>query len=173
MRRSASHRISAMRLSSILVAALLPFAVHAYEPGSREASDISRYTFAWPIGETMLKPRGASTKGTPVTLDMEPAQEWTRLHAANLSDFERDRRAILAMAGPYRVSFDFLEVARYDPTLKPDAPYQSWGTEYVFVSEDRKDSIPLQHILGLRVLHQAGTERERVSTRPWRTECHD
>ncbi len=34
------------------------------------------------------------------------------------------------MAGPYRVSFDFLEVVRYDPSLKPDAPYQSWGTEY-------------------------------------------
>ncbi|HKB83501.1 MAG TPA: DUF6607 family protein [Burkholderiales bacterium] len=159
-----------MRLSSILVAALLPFAVHAYEPGSREASDISRYTFAWPIGETMLKPRGASTKGTPVTLDMEPAQEWTRLHAANLSDFERDRRAILAMAGPYRVSFDFLEVARYDPALKPDAPYQSWGTEYVFVSEDRKDFIALQHILVMRVLQQDGTESEPLITRHWRQE---
>ena len=46
------------------------------------------------------------------------------------------------MAGPYRVSFDFLEVVRFDPALKPDAPYQSWGTEYVFVAEDRRTSSP-------------------------------
>jgi hypothetical protein len=144
-----------MRLPSILVAiALLSFTVHAYEPGSPEASGISRYTFAWPIGEGMLKPRGASTKGT----------------AEGLSDFERDRRAILAMAGPYRVSFDFLEVARFDPALKPDAPYQSWGTEYVFISEDREDFIALQHVLVMRMLQQDGSESEPFVTRHWRQE---
>jgi len=82
-------------------------------------------------------------------------------------DYERDRRAILAMAGPYRVTFDFLEVVRFDPSLKPDAPYQSWGTEYVFVSEDRKDFIALQHILVQRVRMEDGTLRTvRESTAP-------
>jgi len=160
-----------MRLPSMLIAfALLPFAVHAYEPGSTEGGEISRYTFSWPIGEGSLKPRGASTKGAAVTLDTEPAEEWRRLHAAGLSNFERDRRAILAMAGPYRVSFDFLEVARFDPTLKPDAPYQSWGTEYVFVSEDREVFIALQHVLVMRVLQQDGAESEPFVTRHWRQE---
>jgi hypothetical protein len=160
-----------MRLPAILVAfALLPFAVHAYEPGSPEAGEIGRYTFAWPIGEGMLKPRGSSTKGAAVALDTEPAEEWKRLHAAGLSDLERDRRAILAMAGPYRVSFDFLEVARFDPALKPDAPYQSWGTEYVFVSEDRGDFIALQHVLVMRVLQQDGSQSEPSVTRHWRQE---
>ena len=160
-----------MRLPAILLtAALLPLAVHAYEPGSPEAGKTSLYTFAWPIGEGMLKPRGGSTKGAEATLDREPAQEWQRLHAAGLSDFERDRRAILAMAGPYRVSFDFLEVARFDPALKPDAPYQSWGTEYVFVSEDRNDFIALQHILVMRMQQQDGGESEPFVTRHWRQE---
>jgi hypothetical protein len=155
----------------ILVAtALLPLAVHAYEPGSPEPGGISRYTFSWPIGEGMLKPRGASTKGTAVTLDTQPAEEWKRLHAAGLSDFERDRRAILAMTGPYRVSFDFLEVARFDPALKPDAPYQSWGTEMVFVSEDRQDFIALQHVLVMRVVQQDGSESDPFVTRHWRQE---
>lgn len=160
-----------MRLPLILVAiALLPLAVHAYEPGSPEAGEISRYTFSWPLGEGLLKPRGSSSQGAAVTLDTAPAEAWKRLHAAGLSDFERDRRAILAMAGPYRVRFDFLEVARFDPALKPDAPYQSWGTEYVFVSEDRGDFIALQHILVMRVLQQDGRESEPFVTRHWRQE---
>ena len=160
-----------MRLLPILVVyALLPLAVHAYEPGSPEASENNRYIFAWPIGEGSLKPRGSSTKGTAVTLDTAPAEEWKRLHEPGLSDFERDRRAILAMSGPYRVSFDFLEVARFDPALKPDAPYQSWGTEVVFVSEDRDDFIALQHVLVMRMLQQDGSESEPFVTRHWRQE---
>jgi len=160
-----------MRLPAILlVLALLPGAAGAYESASPEAADVSRYTFAWPNGEGMPKPRGSSTKGAPVALDTEPTPEWKRLHAAGLSEFERDRQAILAMAGPYRVSFDFLEVARFDPSLKADVPYQSWGTEYVFVSEDGGNFIALQHVLVMRVLQKDGTESEPFVTRHWRQE---
>jgi hypothetical protein len=160
-----------MRLPAILlVLALLPVAARAYESASPEAAGTSRYTFAWPSGEGALKPRGSSTKGAPVTLDTDPAEQWKRLHAPGLSTFERDRRAILAMAGPYRVSFDFLEVARFDPDLKPDAPYQSWGTEYVFVAEDRGDFIALQHVLVMRMLQKDGSESEPFVTRHWRQE---
>ena len=84
-----------MRLPLILVAiAFLPLAAHAYEPGSPEAGEIGRYTFSWSMGEGMLKPRGSSTKGTAVTLDPQPAEEWKRLHETGLSNFERDRRAM-------------------------------------------------------------------------------
>ncbi|MEO8132366.1 MAG: DUF6607 family protein [Betaproteobacteria bacterium] len=160
-----------MRRSALLIAlALLSTTVSAYESASPETAAISRFTFAWPIGEGMPKPRGASTTGKAVTLDTEPAESWKRLHAARLSAFERDRRAILAMAGPYRVSFDFLEVARFDPALKPDAPYQSWGTEYVFVAEDSGDFIALQHVLVMRVLEKEGSESEPFVTRHWRQE---
>ena len=93
-----------------------------------------------------------------------------RLRESRLPPIERDRRAILAMAGPYRVSFDFLEVVRFDPALKPDAPYQSWGTEYVFVAEDRPDFIALQHILAMRVLQPDGKVSEPMVVRHWRQE---
>src|SRR5690349_16380891 len=94
----------------LLVAAALLLAVPL------AAAQPAQFTFAWPLGEGALRPRGATTRGAPVVLDTEPSEAWQRLRAAD-NPFERDRRAILAMAGPYRVSFDFLEVVRYDPAL--------------------------------------------------------
>ena len=130
----------------------------------------SQFTFAWPLDEEALKPRGATTRGVPVVLDASPSESWKRLREAGLDARERDRRAILAMAGPYRVSFDFLEVVRFDPALKPDAPYQSWGTEYVFVAEDRPDFVSLQHILVQRVVMKDGKVSEPIVVRHWRQE---
>jgi len=118
----------------------------------------------------MLKPRGGTTRGVPVTFDKEPSDAWRKLRESGLSAQERDRRAILAMAGPYRVTFDFLEVVRFDPGLKPDAPYQSWATEYVFVSEDRADFIALQHILVMRIQDKDGKAGEPLLQRHWRQE---
>ena len=134
------------------------------------ASPSSQFTFAWPLDEQAPKPRGATTRGVPVTLDSSPSDAWQRLRAPGLSDQERDRRAILAMAGPYRVSFDFLEVVRLFPGLKPDAPYQSWGTEHVFVAEDRPDFIALQHILVMRMQLEGGKPSEPMVVRHWRQE---
>ena len=129
-----------------------------------------QFIFAWPLDEKALKPRGATTRGAPVTLDTAPSEAWRRLNEPGLSAKERDRRAILAMAGPYRVSFDFLEIVRYDPALKPDAPYQSWGTEYVFVAEERPDFIALQHVLVMRMRGDDGKVSEPMVVRHWRQE---
>jgi hypothetical protein len=134
------------------------------------ASETPQFIFAWPLGENALQPRGATTRGAPVTLDSAPSEAWMRLRESRIPPLERDRRAILAMAGPYRVSFDFLEVVRFDPALKQDAPYQSWGTEYVFVAEDRPDFIALQHILSMRVLQADGKVSEPIVVRHWRQE---
>src|SRR5258706_940050 len=120
------------------------------------AAQAQQYIFAWPAGEGMLKPRGGTTRGVPVSFDKEPSEAWRKLREPGLVAQERDRRAILAMAGPYRVTFDFLEVVRFDPALKPDAPYQSWATEYVFVAEDRPGFIALQPILLMRILGADG-----------------
>ncbi len=153
----------------LVLAAVLSPGAHAYESDT-DPVNASRYTFSWPLGENTLKPRGASTIGAPVTLDTAPSLAWRELQQSGLGDQERDRRAILAMAGPYRVTFDFLEVARFDPALPADAPYQSWGTEYVFVSEDRDDFIALQHVLVMRVVQQDGSTSEPFVTRHWRQE---
>ena len=163
-----------LRAATLLaVLTLIPLlSAQAYEPGEADGANASWFTFAWPLGENALKPRGASTQGTPVVLDPAPGEAWKRLREPGLSALERDRRAILAMAGPYRVSFDFLEVLRFDPALKPDAPYQSWGTEYVFVAEDRDSFIALQHILVMRMQNEDGSNSEPMVIRHWRQEWH-
>jgi hypothetical protein len=149
------------RLSDIVVAAV------AFAMSTAQAS---QFTFAWPLDEGMLKPRGATTRGAPVTLDASPNASWKALQEPGLSPLERDRRAILAMAGPYRVSFDFLEVVRFDAALKPDAPYQSWGTEYVFVAEDQPHFIALQHVLVMRMQGEDAKVSEPMVVRHWRQE---
>ncbi len=169
-----AHRMRRMKkkltaLLTLLALLALPGAAWAYTEATPAAAP-SQFIFAWPLGEAALKPRGASTRGVPVELDTAASDAWKRLREPGLAARERDRRAILAMAGPYRVSFDFLEVLRFDPALKPDAPYQSWGTEYVFVSEDRGDFIALQHILVMRVQMQDGQVSEPIVVRHWRQE---
>ena len=156
-------------LRALIAIFLLPLFALAREPDAGIAPG-GQFTFAWPLGEHALKPRGASTRGAPVVLDTAPGEAWKSLREPGLGAFERDRRAILAMAGPYRVSFDFLEVVRFDPRLKPDAPYQSWGTEYVFVSEDRGEFIALQHVLVMRMQLEDGTVGDPMVMRHWRQE---
>src|SRR5262245_42528689 len=148
---------------------LLPLLLSLFAPCGF-AQERSHFIFAWPLAEDALKPRGATTRGVPVTLDPAPPESWMRLRESRIPPLERDRRAILAMAGPYRVSFDFLEVVRFDPALKQDAPYQSWGTEYVFVAEERQDFIALQHILAMRVQLPDGKASDPVVVRHWRQE---
>ncbi len=150
--------------------AMLKVLLIALALASAAAHASDQFIFAWPLDEKALKPRGATTRGAPVVLDSAPGEAWERLREPGLSDLERDRRAILAMTGPYRVSFDFLEVVRYDPRLKQDAPYQSWGTEYVFVAEDRPDFIALQHILVMRMRLDGGKVSEPMVVRHWRQE---
>ncbi len=128
-----------------------------------------QYTFAWQFkdGDTMA-PRGGTTKGPAVTLVTEASEAWTRLREPGLSPKERDRRAILAMAGEYRTSFDFIEVAGFDGAWQPQKPYQSWGTEKVYVIEDRGDFISLQHLLVSRMVQEDGTVVGPMVTKHWR-----
>src|SRR5688572_27810647 len=86
------------RISVAIVLSLLSCAAWAYEPGPKPGAQAAQFTFAWPLSEGTLKPRGATTRGAPIVLDAAPSAAWQRLHESGLSDVERDRRAILAMA---------------------------------------------------------------------------
>ena len=111
-------------------------------------SNVSRYTFSWLYtDDDKMKPRGGTTVGAPLRLSSAPSSHWTQLQAPNLTKKEKDRKAILAMQGPYRASFDFLESVGYLGDYVPPRPYQSWGTEYVYVVNEEEDFISLQHIL--------------------------
>lgn len=132
-----------------------------------------QYTFSWRfVDESSLAPRGGTTTGTEVKLVTEPTPEWQALQAPGLSPFERDRRAILAMAGGYRTTFDFLEVAGFKDAYKPSRPYQSWGTEKVYVLEDKGKSIVLQHLLVMSIVGEDGKVEGPFVTKHWRQDWH-
>jgi len=137
--------------------------------GPPAAAPARQFTFAWPFRDgDAMRPRGGTTEGPPVRLATEPSDEWRRLREPGLTDFERDRRAILAMAGGFRASFDFLEVMGFVPGFTPDRPYQSWGTELVRVLEDRGTFIRLQHVLVMTFRAPDGTTEGPVVVRHFR-----
>jgi hypothetical protein len=141
--------------------------------GSSPAQTVaSRYTFSWPTGPGAPSPRGGSTRGAPTEVDREPSREWQALQQKGLSAQERDRRAILAMAGGYRVNFDFLEIASFTGVGDRPRPYQSWGTEKVYIDVDEPRHISLVHILDMRMLGDDGKVSEPMVTKHWRQDWY-
>ena len=126
------------------------------------------YTFAWPLDASeATQPRGGTTTGVPVTPDAEPAAAWRALQEPDLGVRERDRRAILALAGEYRTGFDFLETLTFLPDLERARPYQSWATEHIFVLENEPDFISLQHIMVMTFIEN-GEIRGPFVQKHWR-----
>lgn len=70
-----------------------------------------------------------------------------RAGAASPAKLEADRSAIKAMAGDYKVRFDFQETTAFTQGYDPKDRYLSGGHEVVRVIEDRPGFISLQHIL--------------------------
>jgi hypothetical protein len=138
-------------------------------PARADQTNSPRYTFSWQLGQANAPaPRGGTTRGPAVELDTQPSAAWRALQEPHLSVLERDRRAILAMAGDYRVTFDFLEIEEFQPGTERDKPYQSWGTERVYVDSDTGTSISLVHILDMRIVQDDGTLSEPIVTKHWR-----
>jgi len=128
-----------------------------------------QFTFAWPFREgSSVAPRGGTSEGAAVELDPGPGAAWQRLQEPGLTALERDRRAILAMAGTFRTSFDFLEVIGFRPGFVPDRPYQSWATEVVYVLRDKPRFVSLQHLLVMFVRSPDGKVEGPIVTKHWR-----
>src|SRR5262245_1582390 len=160
--------MSAIRVAPLLALALLVGCAARSVPSAPSAAT-RQFTFAWPFreGETVA-PRGGTTKGAPVELAQEPGPAWQALHEPGLSALERDRRAILAMAGTFRTSFDFLEVVGFRTGFVPDRPYQSWGTEYVYVVRDEPRFVSLQHLLVMFMQGEDGAVKGPFVVKHWR-----
>ena len=92
----------------------------------------SDYVFGWShLENPNLKiPRGGTTTGPEVSLDSQPSSLWEKMQNPKLSKLEKDRLAILSMAGKYRVYFDFMETMGFVENYQPKQPYQSWATEF-------------------------------------------
>jgi hypothetical protein len=85
-----------------------------------------------------------------------------------MTKFEQDRRAILAMQGAYRSSFQFIESAGFTEKFTPSRPYSSWGTEVIQLLEDRGDFISLQHTLVMYFQHKNGEVLGPMIMKHWR-----
>ena len=167
-------------LWTLLLSSMMAFAMPSSSSGADTGGETSSYAkpakmdkkpyvFGWTNHtRSDVQLRGGTTKGPPVRLSTEPSDEWNALQEEGLSDFERDRRAILALQGDYRVSFDFLEVEVYDTGAPFATPYRSWATERVIVLEDSKKLISLQHILVMFVEMDDGTVEGPMLIKHWR-----
>lgn len=154
-------------ISTAAVTLLLASIAIADEPAKTSSSP--RFTFSWPItSDPSLAPRGGTTRGPDLALDRSESPAWRAHQEPGLSAFERDRRAILAMAGSFRVTFDFLEVVPFEADAKREQPYQSWGTERVYVDRDDGKFISLSHILEMRIVDENGKLSEPFVTKHWR-----
>lgn len=115
--------------------------------------------FGWPfLDPASMETRGGTTRGSEVELDEKPSDAWKKLQQPELSQRERDRRAVLAMAGSYRVSFQFIESMGFTENYSPSRPYFSWATEHVRVIEDTPTFVSLQHILVMHFADEEGSE---------------
>lgn len=163
------------RLTLSITVVFMVATAQAYDDKEKkgDCDNLRQFTFSWQfIDQCGMRPRGGTSTGGALTLDHTPHPGWLSLQLSlqgkGLSKKEQDRRAILAMAGPYRTSFDFLEVAGYTPDFKPDPPYQSWGTEYVYVVEDSEDFISLQHIMVMIYQDKEGKVSQPFVQKHWR-----
>lgn len=139
--------------------------------GADGAMDVSQrqYTYSWLFADSSsMKPRGGTTSGPDVVLDNATSAEFMRLQASDLPVQERDRRAILAMAGDFRTSFDFIETVGFTEGYEPLAPYQSWGTERVYVLENTENFVSLQHIIVMHFVDDAGVVSAPMVVKHWR-----
>ncbi len=128
------------------------------------------YVFGWTQLENpeLHIPRGGTSSGPTVDLDQTPNPYWVKLKDSNLSKFEQDRLAILAMQGEFKVNFDFMETVGFVEGYAPEKPYQSWGTEFVIAIEEEKNFISLQHIMVMYFTQPDGSVSEPMVVKHWR-----
>ncbi len=157
-------------ISSLCVTALTSLASLTFAEEEQEKTKVvGGHVFAWPFIEAAeMQPRGGTTKGSKVTLAKEVSPAWKHLQEEGVTKLERDRRAILAMAGDYRVSFDFTEILGFSENYEPPKPYFSWATEKVMVLEEREKFISLQHTLVMFFKGKDGKVSEPMVMKHWR-----
>ncbi|MGI9295046.1 MAG: DUF6607 family protein [Pseudomonadales bacterium] len=160
----------AIRIRALAAAALaLSFTTTAVDATAATAPAHRQYTYSWLFSDSdTMRPRGGTTKGPDVVLETKPSAAWQALQDPKISAFERDRRAILAMSGPYRTSFDFIETVGFVAGYTPERPYQSWGTEYIYVVADEPEFISLQHIIVMFFEAADGAISEPMVVKHWR-----
>ena len=127
------------------------------------------YLFGWPDFEgAKIELRGGTSTGGPVELVTEPGTGWTNLQDPSLEGVARDQMAIRALAGDYKVTFDFLETMVFGEASGPAKPYRSWATERVYIIGDEPGFVSLQHILVMYYVDDKGVTQGPMVIKHWR-----
>jgi len=150
---------------------LAPALLGGEEPPAADnsAQPVVSLPYGWPfLLPKEMQPRGGSTHGADVTLETHASPQWKALDEASLSPVEQDRRAILALAGAYRVSFQFIETMGVAAGYHPPRPYFSWATEVVHVLQQSQRSVSLQHTLVMYFREEDGSMSDPMVMKHWR-----
>jgi len=150
-------------LKPFFIAFLLLNCVNCY-------AESENYIFGWTHlnNPNMQSPQGGTSTGPDVDMDKDPNPHWIKLQDPNLTKFEKDRLAILAMQGEHKINFDFMETVGFYEDFEPQKPYQSWGTEFVTVVKDEKYFISLQHVMVMFYILEDGSTSEPMVIKHWR-----
>lgn len=73
--------------------------------------------------------------------------QFTSMAVIAQSKLEQDRQAIHALAGFYKVTFNYAETFAPDTAYKFHPRYHSWGYEWAVIEEDSPKKIVIQHLL--------------------------
>ena len=73
-------------------------------------------------------------------------------NAEQTPNIDKDRKAILSMAGEYEVTFKFMETIAISDEYELRKPYLAEATEVIFVVKDTPKNIIMQHVLWLEDL---------------------
>ncbi len=138
------------------------------EPVTESTTPSPTYVFGWgSLPAELASPRGGTTQGTPVKFAPARTLPLAEIAAAS-SSFEKDRAAILSLAGDYRTSFHFMESLGLYPEHEPTRPYHSWATEEIRLLEDSREFISLQHTLVMHFEMEDGSVMEPMVMKHWR-----
>ena len=113
------------------------------------------------------KSRGGTTDGLEPEIDIKTSDYFLKLQSATNTK-DKDRLAILAMAGDHKANFEFTEIFGSDPNYKLDNPYKSWGTETIIVIHNSENFISLQHILVMFMKDKNGKINGPYVQKHWR-----
>ena len=84
-----------------------------------------QYVFGWGmVPHELAVPIGGTTRGSEVVYSKPKAPIPERVKP----NFQKDRDAILSLAGQFKVDFHFMEILGLTDTYKPRRSYNSWGT---------------------------------------------
>ncbi len=156
----------------VFLAFSLSFTFGEEEPAEKTKPEKAKsvgHPFSWGFMKwEQMKPYGGNTKGTETVLDTAQRANYSAIYEEGIRKKDQDRRAILSLAGNYRVTFDFIETAGTEENYKPQRPYFSWATERVFVISEAENFISLQHILVMEFIDKEGEAQGPFTMKHWR-----